>query len=58
MHPPILIIFGRNVGDKVSNQRCFIVPPHLASAFVIAGKTENWETERKDGRFLFSLYDR
>ena len=29
IHESILIIFGKNVTEKVGNQRYFIFPPHL-----------------------------
>jgi len=40
VHEPILIIIGKNVNEKVSNQNVFIVPPHLTSACALPGETQ------------------
>jgi len=42
VHESILIIFGTNVTEKVSNKSCFISPPHLSSASALPGETENF----------------
>jgi len=39
----ILIFFGRNVTDKVSNQRRFSVPPQMTCASALPGKTGKHE---------------
>ena len=36
----ILIFFGRNVTDKVSNQKRFTMPPQITCASALPGKTE------------------
>jgi len=38
-----LIIFGKNVTDKVSNQKMLYFPPHLTSTSALAEKTGNPE---------------
>jgi len=43
IHESILVIFGRNITEEVSNKRCFIFPPHLTSASALPGQTENPE---------------
>jgi len=35
---PVLIIFGRNISEKVSNQKMLIFPPHIASASALSGE--------------------
>ena len=43
-HSTILIIFGRNVAKKVSNQTVlYFFPAHLTSASALLGETESWK---------------
>jgi len=37
----ILIFFGRNVTDKVSNQKRFTMPPQITCASALSGKMRN-----------------
>jgi len=39
----ILILFGRNVTDKVDNQKCLTMPPQLTCASALPGKTRKHE---------------
>jgi len=38
-HEQILIFFGRNVTDKVGNQRCFNMPPEITCVSALPGRT-------------------
>jgi len=40
-HCRIFIIFGRNITEKISNQKCYIFQPHLINASALPCKTEN-----------------
>ena len=42
-HECILIFFGRNVTDKVGNQRCFTMPPQITSSSALSGKTGKYK---------------
>jgi len=42
-HEWILIFFGRNVTDKVGNQKSFTMPPQIACASALPGKTGKHE---------------
>jgi len=39
-HCRICIIYGKNITEKVSNQRCYIFPPHLINAPALPCETE------------------
>ena len=39
----IFIFFGRNVTDKVSNQRRYTMPPQITCAFALPNKTGKYE---------------
>jgi len=43
VHEWILIIFGRDVAEKVRNQMVSIFPPHLLSVYTLPGETGNPE---------------
>jgi len=42
-HEWILIFFGRNVTDKVGNQKSFTMPPQITRASALPGKTGKHE---------------
>jgi len=42
-HCRIFIIFGRNIAEKVSNQKMLYFPPHLINASTLPCETENTE---------------
>jgi len=42
-HEWILIFFGRNVTDKVGNQKRFTVPPQITCASALPGKMQKHE---------------
>jgi len=39
----MFIIFGRNIIEKVRNQKMLCFPPHLINAFALPCETENME---------------
>ena len=42
-HEWSLIFFGRNVTDKVGNQKCFTMPPQVICAYALPGKMRKHE---------------
>jgi len=42
-HDPIMIVFGKNVTEKVRNQRCVVFPHHLSSASAVPCERGNPE---------------